>query len=187
MSSFYTEEELAGIGFASVGHHVLISRKASIYHPERISIGSHVRIDDFCVISACREGFVNIGSHCFMGAMCFVEATSGFIMESFSSFAARVTVFGGTDDYTGASLTNPCVPEEFRRITTGLVRICRHTIVGTSSVIMSGVTIGEGAALGACSLVMKDLRPGGIYAGVPARLIRARKEDMFELEKLVAD
>jgi galactoside O-acetyltransferase len=60
--SFLTEEELAALGLASCGEDVKISRKTSIYGAERIAIGDHVRIDDFCVISA-GAGGISIGSH----------------------------------------------------------------------------------------------------------------------------
>ena len=50
-TSFYSEEELQQMGFAHVGHDVMISRKASIYGASNIWIGNHVRVDDFCVHS----------------------------------------------------------------------------------------------------------------------------------------
>ena len=51
MNSFYTKQEIASFKFKSVGNNVLISRKASIFSPENISIGNNVRIDDFCLLS----------------------------------------------------------------------------------------------------------------------------------------
>ena len=50
-SAFYDREELAGLGLAGFGLDVLISRKSSLYSPEAIELGAHVRIDDFCVLS----------------------------------------------------------------------------------------------------------------------------------------
>ena len=52
MTSFYSEKELLSIGFKSYGINVLISRYARFYRPENIVIGDHVRIDDFCILSA---------------------------------------------------------------------------------------------------------------------------------------
>ena len=46
-TSFYSESELKRLGFKSVGKNVLLSRKSSIYLPEKITIGNNVRIDDF--------------------------------------------------------------------------------------------------------------------------------------------
>lgn len=46
--------------------------------------------------------------------------------------------------------------------------------IGRNVVVMSGVTIGDGVVVGAGSVVTKDLEPYGIYAGVPAKLIKFR-------------
>ena len=187
MSSFYSAAELVELGFASFGHDVKISRKASIYHPERITIGNHVRIDDFCVLSACSNGYIRIGSRCYIGSMSFIEATAGFIMEDFATLAARVTVYGGTDDYSGSYLTNPCVPDRFRNVISGLVRICRHSIIGTCTTVMHSLTVGEGTAVGANSLVTKDLQPNCIYIGCPVRLMKSRMRTVFALETQLSD
>ena len=48
---FLSKYELLSIGFKEIGDNVLISDKASIYSPELMSIGSNVRIDDFCILS----------------------------------------------------------------------------------------------------------------------------------------
>ena len=55
--AFLSDEQLAALGFKSLGKNVRISDKASIYNPENIVIGDNSRIDDFCVIS----GRVEIG------------------------------------------------------------------------------------------------------------------------------
>lgn len=47
-TSFYTDKELKKIGLKSYGGDVLISKKTSFYNPSQISLGHHVRIDDFC-------------------------------------------------------------------------------------------------------------------------------------------
>ncbi len=55
-------------------------------------------------------------------------------------------------------------------------------IVGSGSVILPGVTLHEGAAVGALSLVTKDCEAFGIYQGIPAKRLAARKRDLLELE-----
>lgn len=59
----------------------------------------------------------------------------------------------------------------------GPVKICRHARVGAHSVILPGVTIGEGAVVGAGSVVDKDVPPHTFAAGTPAK-IRKRKSEM---------
>ena len=59
---FLTKKQIDKIGFKSIGDDVLISDKASIYNPSDIEIGSNVRVDDFCIISA-GNGGIKIGSN----------------------------------------------------------------------------------------------------------------------------
>ena len=59
----------------------------------------------------------------------------------------------------------------------------RHVIVGSGSILLPGVEIGEGTAIGASSVVMKSLDPWGIYVGNPVRRVKARAQTLLELEK----
>ncbi|MGN6285701.1 MAG: acyltransferase [Afipia sp.] len=57
------------------------------------------------------------------------------------------------------------------------VRICRGAWIGARSIILKGVTIGEGAIIGAGSVVAADVPPFTIAGGNPARVIRALSAD----------
>ena len=56
--------------------------------------------------------------------------------------------------------------------------------IGANVSICQGVTIGDGAVIGACSLVNKDVEPYAVYAGVPAKKIKQRLTDET-IEKLL--
>ncbi len=60
--------------------------------------------------------------------------------------------------------------------TKGDVIIGSDVWVGMHAIILSGVTIGDGAVIGAGAIVTKDVEPYAIVAGNPARLIRFRFE-----------
>ena len=53
-------------------------------------------------------------------------------------------------------------------------RICRGASIGSGAVILGGVTIGADALIGAGAVVTKDVSPGEVVAGVPARFLRMR-------------
>jgi acetyltransferase-like isoleucine patch superfamily enzyme len=53
-------------------------------------------------------------------------------------------------------------------------RVRARASIGSGAVILCGVTIGEGALVGAGAVVTHDVAPGAIVAGVPARLVRQR-------------
>jgi galactoside O-acetyltransferase len=74
------------------------------------------------------------------------------------------------------------VPAKYTNVSHAPVTIGRHAIIGCGAVILPGVTIGEGAAVGALSLVTKDVPPFTIVAGTPAKVIGQRKRDLLELE-----
>jgi acetyltransferase-like isoleucine patch superfamily enzyme len=58
-------------------------------------------------------------------------------------------------------------------ITTAPVSIGRNIWMGAHAVIASGTTIGDGAFVAAGAVVTKDVKPGWLVAGVPAKPIRA--------------
>lgn len=179
MSNYYTVEELNSIGFKAVGKKVLISRKASIYGEENISIGNNVRIDDFAMLS----GRVEIGNHIHISAYtALFGGKAGICMLDFSGLSSKVMIYATSDDYSGNALTNPVIPDTYRKVYEKKVVINKHVIVGASTVILPGVEIGEGAAVGSMSLVNKNVEPWTIYAGIPAKHRAERKKDLLSLE-----
>ena len=58
----------------------------------------------------------------------------------------------------------------------GKVIIKKHAYIGANTIIVKPVTIGEGAIVGASSVVTKDIPPFEIWAGNPARFIRKREK-----------
>lgn len=182
-NSFYSEEELAEIGFKQLGKNVKISRKASIYTPDLISIGNHVRIDDFCILS----GNINIGSYIHISAYTALYGRYGIILEDFVTISGRVLVYSQSDDYSGNFLTNPMIPAEFGNVTGDKVIFRKHSIVAAGSIILPGVCMHEGACLGAMSLLKKDIPEWTIYAGVPAKQISSREKKILELEKIMKE
>jgi acetyltransferase-like isoleucine patch superfamily enzyme len=57
--------------------------------------------------------------------------------------------------------------------------------VGAGRILLPGVTLGEGAAVGALSLVRRDVEPFTIVAGTPAKPIGERSRRLLELEQQV--
>lgn len=179
--SFLPESILAEIGFKGLGINVKISDKASIYNPELMEIGDNSRIDDFCVIS----GKVNLGRNVHIAVFCNIAGgESGVTLEDFSGLAYGCHVFTQSDDYSGRTLTNPTVPDKYKYETKSPVFIKRHSIVGTCSVIMPGVIVGEGSSIGAMSMVTKATEPWSVYFGIPAKRLKSRKRELLQLEQL---
>lgn len=179
--SFYPLDELATLGLRSFGTQVLISRKASLYNPGAIDIGSHVRIDDFCVLSA-GDGGITIGSFVHVSVYASLIGAGRILLDDYSGVSGRVAIYSSNDDYSGEHLTNSMAPEAYRSVTTADVVVGRHALVGAGSIVLPGVTIGEGVAIGAMSLVRGDCEPFSIYAGIPARRLKTRSRRLLDLE-----
>lgn len=170
------------IPFRQVGEDVLVWGGARIVSPERISIGDSVIIDDFVFIMGGEETV--LGSFIHIAAFSSLVGGGRLIMEDFSGLSGGSRVYTGNEDYSGSCLTNPAVPSPYRVPIRSFVHIKRHVIVGANSVILPGVTIGEGAVVGANSLVRADCDPWTIYVGSPAKPLRKRpKETIVELER----
>jgi len=185
-SGFLSREEIQAIGFARVGENVSIDQTARFYDARRISIGSHVRIDAYSVLSAGAEGIV-IGSHVHISVYVFLTGAARIELHDFSGLSARVTVYSSNDDYLGDALTGPTVPVELRNVTDAPVTIGKHVVIGAGSVVLPGVTISEGACVGALSLIKKDIPPYQIVAGRKGSVVGQRRKDFLALETRLSD
>lgn len=174
-TSFYRQEELPQLGLKRFGKNVFISRKSSIYSPENIEIGDHVRIDDFCILS----GSIIIGNYIHIAAFCGLFGVDRIVLKNYCGLSSRVTIYSGSDDFLGESMTNPMIPAKYRIVHQAPVILEEHVIVGAGSVILPGVTLGTGAAVGALSLVTKDCEPWTVYFGNPARRLKVRRRDII--------
>ena len=185
MTSYYSQEELAALGLKACGQDVRISRKASLYGVERIRLGEHVRIDDFCLLS----GSIELGSYVHLAAGSLLFAgEAGIRIGDYSTLSSRCAVYALSDDYSGAHMTNPTVPEAYTGVRQAPVELGRHVIVGSGSTILPGVTVAEGCAVGAMSLLSRSTEPWGVYYGVPARRQGERSRELLALcRKLEAE
>lgn len=181
MNSFLTSQELAKIGFKRIGKNVLISRKASIYSPEKMEIGSNVRIDDFCILS----GEIIIGSNIHIAAFCCLYGRHGIELSDFSGLSPKVTIFSAIDDFSGDYLVGPMIDSKYTNVTGGKVLISKFVQVGTGSVIFPSVVLGEGSSVGAMSLVKNSIADWTIIAGIPAKKIKMRSKKLLDKVKLL--
>lgn len=173
---------LSTMGFASIGRDVRVSDRASFYGVSRIHLGDHVRIDDFCVLSA-GEGGISIGHHVHIAVYACLIGAGRITLSDFANISSRVSIYSSSDDYSGATMTNPTVPEEFKNVDHAAVYIGRHVVIGSGSVVLPGTILEDGVAVGALSMMRGHCPAFGIYAGVPARRVRERSRGLLEVEQ----
>lgn len=169
-------------GLRRRGQDVTIHPQAKIVAAEEMEVGDSVIIDDFTLVLA--TGGVRLGSFVHIGSHAFIGGGGGVVMEDFSGLSGGVRIYTGNEDYLGGQLTNPTVPAPWRVADRAAVHIGRHAIIGAGTIVLPGVTIGEGVAVGALSVVTRDLKPWTVYVGNPAKPLRARpSERILELEQ----
>lgn len=182
MDNFLSVEELEGLGLESFGEDVKIGRYVVLYDPGSISLGNHVRIDDFTIIS----GKVTLKDYIHISQFCGLYGGEyGIVMEDFSGLSSKCSVYAVSDDYTGNSMTNPMIPAKYKPNSKAApVYIKKHAIIGCNSVILPGVVIEEGTAVGSMCLCNKSTESWMMYTGIPAKPRGERKKEVLKLEKL---
>lgn len=160
------------------GEDVQIYPRAHIVSPEVVSIGDSVIIDDFVFLTGGVD--TRIGSFVHLASFSSYLGGGRLVIEDYAGVSSGSRIYTGTDDFLGESLTGPTIPAEFRQPSRSFVHIGKYAVVGANCVVLPGVTIAEGCTVGALSLVNRDCEPWTIYAGVPARPIKARRRDRIE-------
>ena len=139
-----------------------------------VVLGENVRLSSFVNLYGCTIGahsmigaFVEIQRDVHVGEHCRVQSHSVLC----SGVALEDHVFVGH----GVIFINDRRPSvsgaESGAWTLERIVIKRGASIGSGAAIMAGVTIGEGALIGAGAVVTKDVSPGTVVAGVPARLL----------------
>lgn len=171
-----SSSELQDLGFRSVGADVRVDRRAAFFGAEFISLGSHARVDCFSVITA-GPACVEIGPYVHISANTYLSGAQGGMRIGYAAgIAPFVAVYSAVEDYSGGQLNSPMVPAELRETRVGAVDIGPHAAIGSSSVILSGLSIGVGGAVGALSLVNRSVRPFEVVHGNPIRRVGRRDE-----------
>lgn len=152
---------------------------------EHIAFGTDIIIDDFVLISA--KNRITIGNHVHIA--CFASITGGETIEigDFSAVSQGCRILTGSDDFKDWGFGNSTVPEEYRNTKRAPIRIGRFCIIGANSVVLPGVTIGEGATVGACSVVTRDLEPWGVHIGNRRVNERNRSAVLGTYERYLSD
>jgi acetyltransferase-like isoleucine patch superfamily enzyme len=130
---------------------------------ENINFGTNIIIDDFTFIYATTPMF--FGN--FVHIACFSSIIGGadLLIEDYVAISQGARVLTGTDDFKDWGFGNSTVPLKYRNVSRQPIHIGKFCIIGANSVVLPGVTIGEGAMVGAGSVVTRDLASWGVYIG----------------------
>jgi acetyltransferase-like isoleucine patch superfamily enzyme len=181
-----------------VGKGVVFGKNVSLRHPRRIAIGDRTLVDDGCVLDARsdEEVSISIGKNTFVARDTIIACKGGKIqIGDRVGVGARTTIhtYSGNEVHIG---NNVLIGPYCYIVGAGLYRMDRTDIpivdqgvelrggvkvgdnawLGAHSTILDGVTIGNDAVVGAGAVVTADVPPFAVVAGIPAKIIRNRKE-----------
>lgn len=158
----------------------IVSKNTRFRHPDKVSLGIHNVIDDFCYISACLtlHDFYHIAPHVVIAGGSSEHFTGG----SFGGIAAGCKIFCASDDFIndiGNVLPAQAMVRKDNVIRGGYFSKDFVTI-GAGSVVMPSQDIPEGVCIGAMSFVPSDFEfePWWVYA------MRPTKSGRLKLQKL---
>ena len=158
--------------FKSLGEGVKVHGFAKIVRREVIEIGAFTQIDDFTFVYGGKG--IKIGR--FVHIASFVSIIGGGLLRigDYAAIAAGARLITGTDHYEHGARMSAVLPPDQRNVKLGEIDVRKDAFVGTNAVVHPNVTIGEGAVVGSCSLVLNDCEPWTIYAGIPCKPIGKR-------------
>lgn len=161
--------------FGRVGEDVTIYDWVRVLAPERIAIGDHVIVDDFVMLQGGTG--VEIGSYVHIASFASLTGGGSARIGDFATISSGARVFTGTDVPDGSGLVNSTVPAELRSVERSHVELGDHSFVSANAVVLPGITVGEGAVIGAGGLARDDVEPWTINVGQPCRPVKQRPRD----------
>lgn len=155
--------------FEKFGKNSTIGRLSMISHPEKISIGNKVQIQQGVILRPGKDSQIEIGDE--SGINPYVCIYGKVKIGKFAMIAPHVMIAGG--NHVINELNKPMI--KINKSKNIGVIIEDDVWIGANSVILDGVNIGHGAVIAAGSIVTKNVEPYDIIAGTPAKKINNRK------------
>jgi len=157
-----------------LGKNSLIDVGVIFVGERNISIDDYVWIDRYCGLEAIK-GFIEIGRRVHVAPHSILVGLGGLKIGNYVGISADCKLYTTTEHYgDGSRMSGPMVPMWQKSVKVGPIIIERDAFLGAGVVVLPNVTIGEGAVVGANSVVIRDLPPWCIAVGMPAKPIGER-------------
>jgi acetyltransferase-like isoleucine patch superfamily enzyme len=167
-------------GARRCGPGLQVGSQVGFKHVETFEIGRGVFIGAGAYLQGRYDGTFIIGDHVWIGPQAYFDARD-LVLGDYVGWGPGAKVLGSQ---------HTALPADVPVISTDLairpVRIGPWADIGTNAVILPGVTIGRGAIIGAGAVVINDVAPFAVVAGVLARFLHWR-EDSEDQRRVAAD
>jgi acetyltransferase-like isoleucine patch superfamily enzyme len=152
-----------------VGADVVIEAGVRIFHPETISLGDRVYIGHEAMLKGYYLGSMEIGDDTWIGQRCFFHSAGGIRIGREVGVGPEVKILTSQHAFGPERVPAVRFPLRFAPVV-----IADGVDIGIGTIFLPGAQVGEGAVIGAGSVVTHAVPPYEVWAGVPARFLRAR-------------
>lgn len=154
----------------TIGKHLFAEGSVEVLDGSRITLGNNVRLGKYVYLGAFSSGHLKIGSHSYIGRFSIILAHKNVEIGNDCQIAPGCHITDVNHGFAPDSLIReqPLVSKP--------VRIGNDVWIGAGCSILPGVRIGDGAVVGARSVVTTDVPEGAIVVGAPARILRYRTQ-----------
>ena len=155
---------------AACGEGTVFEPGALVFHPENVEIGRDVYIGHHAILKGYFRNRLRIGDRSWIGQMAFLHAAGGLVIGERVGIGPGVRIITSSHELPD----DPTVPIMDGALRLAAVELEDGCDIGVGAIVLPGVRIGRGAQVGAGAVVTRDIPPGAIARGVPARVERMR-------------
>ena len=137
-------------------------------NPRSIIISDHSEIHENCALRT-STGFIHIGKHVSINRSGIILGAGGVCIGDYVRIGPRVNILSNNHVFK-----NKSIPIMYQGKSLKMITIGNDVWIGANATIVPGVTICDGAVIGAGSVVTKNVDKYNIVAGVPAHKIGSR-------------
>ena len=153
-----------------IGNDLQMGPNVVLKHPETMEFGDCVFVGAQAMIQGRFDGSCRIGNHVWIGPQAYFDARA-LVLEDYVGWGPGAKVLGSA--HTGLPISEPIIRTDLviKPVVVGF-----GADIGMNASILPGVQVGAHAIVGAGAVVTHDVPEYAIVAGVPARVIRDRRE-----------
>lgn len=164
----------------SMGQCMILDEGVRIEGEENISISDFVWIDKNVRLLA-QWGSIIIGRRVHIAENVLISGGGHVEIGDYAAIARGASLYSHSEAIEGGKrMSGPMIPEYQKGMKSAPIKIGKDALVGVNAVVLPGVTIGEGAIIGANSFVNKDVGDWNIVFGTPARFVAKRPKVTVE-------
>jgi acetyltransferase-like isoleucine patch superfamily enzyme len=155
----------------ALGSGCVLEEGVLVFNAAHVFLGDDVYVGHRAMLKGDTRGELRIAAGSWIGQDCYLQSAGGIRIGERAGIGPRVMILTSTHEETpppAAIIDAPLILAP--------VEVGAGCDIGVGAILLPGARIGDGAQVGAGAVVMGEVPPGTVAAGVPARVLRRRGE-----------